>query len=122
MALLALLAAGPAAAQGAGTDWTARLPVFALALRGCLEGDAAAYADAVARQQAFAVAVRVRRGAEAELCVARPDGRVLRRGPVDAPPPDPAAPAFFLDRRCADARRMEDDHGQVLGWLAYPGC
>ncbi len=116
-----MLAAGPAAAQG--TDWTTRLPAFAAALRGCLAGDASAFADYAARQQAFAVAVRVRHGRETELCIARPDGRVLRRGPVgDAPPVDPAAPAFFLDRHCADARRQEDDSGQVLGWLAYPGC
>ena len=116
-----LLACGPAQAQA--PDWTARLPAFAAALRGCLEGEATAFADYAARQQAFAVAVRVRRGPETELCIARPDGRVLRRGPVgDAPAVDRAAPAFFRDRHCANARRQEDDAGQVLGWLAYPGC
>ncbi len=118
---LLALAALPAQAQPA--DWTARLPAFGAALRGCLEDAPGAFADYAARQQAFAVAVRVRHGRETELCIARPDGRVLRRGPVgDAPPVDPAAPAFFLDRHCADARRQEDDSGQLLGWLAYPGC
>ena len=116
-----LVFAAPAGAQT--PDWTARLPVFAAAMRGCLDGDTTAYADAVARQQAFAVAVRLRRGAATEVCVARPDGRVLRRSPLDdALPPDPAAPAFFLERRCADARRQQDPDGTVLGWLAYPGC
>ncbi len=104
-------------------DWTTRLAAFGPALRGCLEGDATAFADYAARQQAFAVAVRVRHGAETELCIARPDGRVLRRGPVgDAPSPDPAAPAFFLEARCGEARRVEDDRGATLGWLARPGC
>ena len=116
-----LLFARPALAQP--VDWTTRLPAFGAALRGCLEGDATAFVDYAARQQAFAVAVRVRHGRETELCIARPDGRVLRRGPVgDAPPVHPAAPAFFLDRHCADARRQEDDAGHVIGWLAYPGC
>ena len=77
----------------------------------------------MARQQAFAVAVRVRHGAETELCVARPDGRVLRRGPIGgAPPPDAAAPAFFLEPRCAAAQRVEDEPGTTLGWLALSGC
>ena len=40
----------------------------------------------------------------------------------DLPPPDAAAPAFFLGRRCVDVRRIDGPEGGVLGWLAYPGC
>jgi hypothetical protein len=33
-----------------------------------------------------------------------------------------AATAFFLERRCVDARRVDAPDGPVLGWLAYPAC
>ncbi|MCB4821713.1 hypothetical protein [Roseicella aerolata] len=39
-----------------------------------------------------------------------------------AAPPESAAPAFFLERRCVDARRVDAPDGRVLGWLAYPAC
>ncbi len=114
-----LASATPALAEG----WTDRLPAYAQALHACLEGEApGAFADSAARQQAFAVAVRLRRGAETELCVARPDGRVLRRGLIEAPPADPAAPAFFLARPCAAAQPVLDERGTPQGWLAAAGC
>jgi hypothetical protein len=30
--------------------------------------------------------------------------------------------AFMTERRCVDARRIEDSTGRELGWLAYPAC
>jgi hypothetical protein len=101
------------------------LPAMAPALRACLAGDAAAFATDVREEDAVLV-LRVQRGAGtgmAEECRARRDGTVLQRRPLgDAPPLDPAAPAFFLERRCVDARRVDAPDGRVLGWLAYPGC
>jgi hypothetical protein len=50
----------------------------------------------------------------------------MLREPLPAAPPadpaDPAAAAFFLERRCVDARRIEAADGRILGWLAYPAC
>ncbi len=111
-----LLAAGAARAE----DWTARLPALAPALRACLAGDAAAFA-VEAREEAGAVVVRLWRDGLAERCEVA-EGTVRRRATLPgAPPPDAAATAFFLERRCVDARRV-DHGGQVLGWLAYPAC
>lgn len=62
-------------------------------------------------------------GATVECHVAAEGGAVLGRRVLEgALPPDPAAPAFFLERRCVDARRIEAPDGRVLGWIAYPGC
>jgi hypothetical protein len=60
-----------------------------------------------------------------EICDASPDGRVLDSR--HAPPGSvralrPEEPAFFLERRCVDARRVEAEDGAILGWLAYPAC
>ncbi|WP_165838720.1 hypothetical protein [Roseicella frigidaeris] len=106
----------PAAAD----TWTTRLPALLPALQACLAGlpDAfAAESEAEGR-----VRVRLRQDGGTEDCVAIA-GRVASRAPLaDAPPPDAAAPAFFLERRCADARRVEAPDGRILGWLAYPAC
>ncbi len=115
-----------AALLAAGAGWEAQAP----ALRACLDGaGAAAFATAALPTAEGRVLVRLWRpghaGAPAgEDCLATPAGAVLARRGLAAgtPPPDPAAPAFFLDRRCADARRVQASDGAVLGWLAYPGC
>ncbi|MFC7688584.1 hypothetical protein ACFQY5_02020 [Paeniroseomonas aquatica] len=39
-----------------------------------------------------------------------------------APPPAASATAYFLERRCVDARRLAAPDGTILGWLAYPAC
>jgi hypothetical protein len=51
-----------------------------------------------------------------------PEGGVELRPLPGAAPPAPATPAFFLERRCVDARRIDAPDGAVLGWLAYPAC
>ncbi len=94
--------------------------------RGCLSGDPHAFATFGSPLGAGAVRLIVHRaGGEAEICDASAEGRVLERRP--APPglsaPRPEEPAFFLERRCVDARRLEAEDGRtILGWLAYPAC
>jgi len=110
----------PQAAPAA--EWPAQAAAFAPALRACLAGEAAAFALDAMPTADGRVLVRLRRGAVAEECLVTPDGTVLARERRAAPPPDPAAPAFFLERRCVDARRLDGPDGAVLGWLAYPGC
>ena len=96
---------------------------LAPALRGCLAGDATAFVTAAEPLPEGLLRLRLHRGGVAEDCLVRADGTVAaRQARPEAPPPAPAAPAFFLDRRCPDARRVEADSGQVLGWLAYPAC
>ena len=107
----------------AAAEWVEALPALAPALRACLGGEAAAFATSAAPQPGGLVLVRVHRGGGAEDCLARAAGEVVaREARPGAPPPGPAAPAFFLERRCADARRVEAADGRVLGWLAYPAC
>lgn len=123
--LALLLPAAPAAAA----DWTGRLVALAPALRACLAGAGpAAYATAVEAEAEEGV-LRVllhRPGAAgaAECRVASGAGGAVSgwRDLPGAVPPDPAAPAFFLERRCVDARRIDAPDGTVLGWLAYPAC
>jgi hypothetical protein len=95
-------------------------------MRACLAGeDAGAFAVAAAPGPDGAVSVRLRRpdGTVLDCGVAPgPDVAAQRGVPAAAPPPGPGAPAFFLDRRCVDARRVDGPDGSVLGWLAYPGC
>ena len=121
----ALLGAMPAAGQG-GAGWPAAAPVeaFVPALRACLAAEAAtAYATAALPQTEGAVLVLLRRGDGGALaCRVAADGKVQAREALAAAPPDPAAPAFFLERRCVDARRLDAADGRVLGWLAYPAC
>ncbi|MDI3307180.1 MAG: hypothetical protein QJR07_08750 [Acetobacteraceae bacterium] len=115
MALLPLAAAA--------ADWTAALPALAPALRACLAGDAAAFATGAEPLPGNLVVVRVQRGKTVEDCLARASGEVVRRqARPDLPAAEAMAPAFFLDRRCVDARRVDGPGGRVLGWLAYPGC
>jgi hypothetical protein len=123
VAALALLPLWPAAAateeELAAWRWSAPL------LAACLGGD----------RTAFAYGIDARHRTELRMILQRADGgrdlcaidRWQRRPPriepaPDAPPPEAAAPAFFLERRCVDARRIDAEDGQVLGWLAYPGC
>ena len=114
-------AAVSGAALAAALLWTEALPVLAPDLRACLDGDLAAFATDAA-EAAGRVTVRLWRRGAAEDCVAEA-GRVLARQPrPGAPPPEAAATAFFLERRCVDARRVEGPGGAVLGWLAYPAC
>lgn len=123
-AALAAAALLPALAAQAA-DWTAEAGTLAPALRACLAGDAAAFVTEAMPAVDGRVLVRLRRGGDgpAEDCLATPGGEVLAREAIRAaPPPDPAAPAFFLERRCVDARRVDGPDGAVLGWLAYPGC
>ena len=121
----ALLGAMPAAGQG-GAGWpAAALEAFVPALRACLAAEAAtAYAIDALPQAGGAVLVLLGRGDGGALaCRVAADGAVQEREALAAaPPPDPAAPAFFLERRCVDARRVDAADGSVLGWLAYPAC
>lgn len=118
-----LLLAGPASAEG----WPEGpvLP-FVAGLRACL---------ATQPPGAFATTAATRPDGSVEVRLRRPDGgTALCRAAAGAPaailpdaaappsPPDPAAPAFFLERRCVDARRLDGPDGSVLGWLAYPAC
>jgi hypothetical protein len=91
-------------------------------LRACLDGLPDAFALDAAALEAGRVRVRLRHGLATEDCVAAA-GRVASRTVIaEAPPPDAAAPAFFLERRCVDARRVTAPDGRILGWLAYPAC
>jgi hypothetical protein len=117
-ATLPLLLALPAAAA----EWTEALPALAPALRACLAGERAGFALGAEPAGEGRVTIRLWRAAAAEDCLAE-GGRVLRREEVPgAAPPEPAAPAFFLERRCVDARRVDAPDGRILGWLAYPAC
>jgi hypothetical protein len=106
--------------------WTARIPALAFALRACLTGlprDAFATDAGEAPAPDRGLRVRVWKSGEALDCVVRLDGSVRARRPVPGVPhPEASAPAFFLDRRCVDARRVDGPDGAVLGWLAYPAC
>lgn len=96
---------------------------MAPALRACLAGDLAAFIDDVGPAPNGRLAVRVRRGRTTERCLVGQGGQVAMRLPLsDAPTPDPAATAYFLERRCVDARRVAAPDGTVFGWLAYPAC
>jgi hypothetical protein len=110
--------AAPALAAG----WTEDLPALAPALQACLAGLPGAFALDAVPEEAGQTGIRLHHAGGAEDCVAAA-GRVVRRAPVpDAAPPDPAAPAFFLERLCVDARRVAAADGRILGWLAYPAC
>ena len=105
--------------------WVEDLPALAPALLACLAGDEAGFVTGAAPQPDGLLRLRLHRGGGrgAEDCLVRPGGEVAgREARPEAPPPDPAAPAFFLERRCVDARRVAAPDGRVLGWLAYPGC
>jgi hypothetical protein len=104
-------------------SWEERLGLLAPALRACLDGDLGAFVDDVGPAANGRLAVRVRRGRVTERCLVGAQARVaMRLVLADAPPPEPSATAYFLERRCADARRVAAPDGTVLGWLAYPAC
>lgn len=109
-----------------GQGWEAGLPAIAPALRACLDGrPGAMVVDVREAGQGRLDARLLLPGGGQEACAVSADGmRVESRRPVD-----PAAArsggmlrAFMSERRCADARRVEDAAGRELGWLAYPGC
>ncbi len=109
--------------MAAELGWEERLGLLAPALRACLDGDLGAFVDDVGPAANGRLAVRVRRGRVTERCLVGAQARVaMRLVLADAPPPEPSATAYFLERRCADARRVAAPDGTVLGWLAYPAC
>jgi hypothetical protein len=127
LAVLALLGAliGPLGGAGpAAAGWIDDLPVALPALRACLGQDRQGYADGVWRIGSEQWGIRLRQGGQTTYCIAgMEDGAVRQRLPLlQAPPPDPTATAFFLERRCAEARRINAEDGTVLGWLASPAC
>jgi hypothetical protein len=130
---LLLLAALPAAeplAQAAaaqGPLWTERLLELAPAMRACLAGQPpeAMVVLAWPMNHGLALSRVLLPGGVRQDCVADlGTGRIERRDPVAAGDhlPGEGVQAFMLDRRCVDARRIEDSAGRVLGWLAYPAC
>ncbi len=120
--LAAALFAAPAPA-GAEPGWEAVAGPVAPALRACLAGDKTAFVDDVGPASNGRLAIRVRRGTVTERCIAAESGTVAMRLPwPEAPPPKAAATAYFLERRCVDARRLAAPDGTILGWLAYPAC
>jgi hypothetical protein len=132
-AAVLLLAALPAAeplaqtAAAQGPPWTERLVDLAPAMRACLEGQPpqAMVVLAWPMNHGLALSRLLLPGGARQDCVADlGTGRIERRDPVAAGErrPDEGVQAFMTDRRCADARRIEDAAGRVLGWLAYPAC
>ncbi len=118
-----LLLAGFLALPAAAQQWPADLPSLAAALRACLDNDTAAFATDAAAPEEGRVLVRLWRDGNAEDCLATLTGEVLgREARPGLRPPDPSAPAFFLERRCVDARRLDAPDRRVLGWVAYPAC
>jgi len=115
-----LLLAAPAAAQPERLGWEEPA-------RACLEGDETAFVPldpAPAPGGAMRLVIHRPDGSRL-ICDTAPDGRVIARLPAADPAayaPRPDATAFFLDRRCVDARRIDGPGGRVLGWRAYPGC
>lgn len=109
--------------MAAEPGWENSLAAFVPALRACLAGDLTGFIDDVGPAANARLAVRVRRGVVTERCLVSATGQVAMRLKLpDAPPPEPAATAYFLERRCVDARRLAAPDGTVLGWLAYPAC
>jgi hypothetical protein len=99
---------------------------LAPALRACLTGEPPDTFATAVTETAGATTVRYwRAGRVAVDCEIAADGGGVvqaRRLVPGAPSPEAAAPAFFLERRCVDARRVDSADGTVLGWLAYPAC
>lgn len=98
---------------------------WAMAARACLAGDPHAFATLAADLPGGGARLVVHRAdGTRELCEAMPAGGVRQRAPVPSAQHVPRAsdPAFFLERRCVDARRVEAADGAILGWLAYPAC
>lgn len=114
-----LLGLSPPAAAG---TWTARLPTLLPALQACLAGLSDAFAFAAEVEAEGHVRVRLRHDGVTEDCTTIAGQVTSRARLADLPPPDAAAPAFFLERRCVDARRVDAPDGRILGWLAYPAC
>jgi hypothetical protein len=123
-ALLLTLLAVPAAAQDAG--WERLLPGFASPMRACLhERPGGMVIDARLPAGARMEVVTLLPGGGQELCVLDLQlGRVITRDALrpQHTVPGPHLRAFMLERRCVDARRVEDANGAEVGWLAYPGC
>ncbi|WP_372624160.1 hypothetical protein [Falsiroseomonas sp.] len=121
---LLLLLALPAAAQEPG--WERHVRELAPALRACLaDRPGAMVLEAWPMNHGKAGARLLLPGGGEERCVADLGrGVVDSRSPV-APQdtrPDLGLRTFMLERRCVDARRIEDANGRELGWLAYRAC
>ena len=119
-----MLAAAPAAAQEQG--WERLLPGFAGAMSACLrDRPGGMVIDARLPQGARMEVVTLLTNGRQELCVLDlMMGRIIMRDPL-RPEHEQSGPhprAFMLERRCLDARRVEDADGREVGWLAYPGC
>ena len=101
-----------------------RVAALAPALRACLGATGPdAFATDASAEPDGAVRVRFWQGGMALECRAGgATGGIGLRSLSGTPQPAPATPAFFLERRCVDARRIDGPDGTVLGWLAYPGC
>ena len=101
-----------------------RIP-WAEQARACLDGDVEAFATlaGVLADGTWRLVVHRADGSR-EVCESEPSGGLRRRNPVPSGAGAPRAEdrAFFLERRCVDARRMEAEGGTILGWLAYPAC
>ncbi|MBX6373822.1 MAG: hypothetical protein IRZ13_06225 [Acetobacteraceae bacterium] len=98
---------------------------WAMAARACLAGDQRAFVTLAAELPDGAVRLVIHRAdGTREFCEALRSGRIRERAPAPAAQPSPRAadPAFFLERRCVDAQRIESADGAILGWLAYPAC
>jgi hypothetical protein len=124
--LLALLALAPARAAA---DWEGMLPEIAPALVACLRGFA---------PDGMVVAAAPFTDGRILARIARGDGSALDCTALPRPPEQPelvrhrvtaemlrasrGLRAFMLERRCADAWRVDTPDGRVLGWLAYPQC
>ena len=123
-ALLALLVALPAAAGE--PEWERLLPGFAAAMTACLRE----------RPGAMVIEARLPPGGRMEVVTLLPDGtqelcvldlimgQIISRDRLrpEHVIPGPHLRAFMPERRCVDARRVEDANGREVGWLAYPGC
>lgn len=118
-----LLLAGPALAQA---GWEVRVAEFAPALRACLaDRPGAMVVEAWPMNRGLAGARLLLPGGAREDCEADLGAGTVRARAAVAPAdrgPEEGLRAFMLERRCVDARRVEDEAGRELGWLAYPGC
>lgn len=95
---------------------------LAPALRACLAGAGPAAFVTEAEAGPAGLRATLHGPSGAFVCILRPGAAPVSTPLTLAAPPDPAAPAFFLERRCVDARRVDAPDGTVLGWLAYPAC
>ena len=106
-------------------DWIFRLPDLLPSVRACLQaaGEEFAYAIVALPMNHGRMLTRVVTAGERRDCVAE-GARVEEWREVRAGERLPAEDrtAFFLERGCVDAKRVENVEGRVVGWLGYPEC